>query len=73
MESDFDAGLLDVLETYPWLVGVMRNADWLPRDDGMVEFRACVADRNDAREGLTALARALGLEPGEAASPPRRR
>ena len=73
MNSDFDAELLNVLETYPWLVGVMRNADWVPRDDGMVEFRACVADRNDAREGLTELARALGLEPGEAVSPRRTR
>ena len=67
--SDFDAELRTVLETYPWLVSVMRNADWLPRDDGMVDFRALVADRNDAREGLTALARALGLEPDEAVPP----
>ena len=73
MDPDFDAKLLNVFETYPWLVDVMRNADWLPCDDGMVEFRACVADRDDAREGLTALARALGLELGEAVSPPRRR
>lgn len=69
MDSDFDAELRNVLETYPWLVDVMRNADWRPRDDGMVEFRARVADRSDAREGLTALARALGLEPDDAVSP----
>ena len=73
MDSDFDAELLNVLETYPWLVDVMRNADWVHREDGMVEFRACVADRSDAREGLTALARALGIEPDEAVPPPRRR
>lgn len=69
MDADIDTKLRDVLESSPWLVDVMRDADWEPQDDGLVQFRARVTDRSDAREGLTAFARALGLEPDEAVSP----
>lgn len=70
MDTDFDSELRTVLEAYPWLVDVMRKADWLPCDDGTVEFRARVAHRSDAREGLMALARALtGLDPDDTIPP----
>lgn len=56
-------GLLHVFNEYPWLVKLLtEEADWWPLEGGGYHFSVTVEDVEERRDGIEALAAALGCE-----------
>ncbi|MBY5162133.1 hypothetical protein [Salsipaludibacter albus] len=62
MADGFDLDELDrVFAAYPWLLPLLRDAEWWRREDGGGGFRVDVDDLEAHMEGFRALAAATGV------------
>lgn len=56
-------GLLQAFDEYPWLVKLLtEEADWWPLEGGGYRFSVTVEGVEERRDGIEALAAALGCE-----------